>query len=190
LEELRRQQQQPGSGVAQDAARRLYACLDPADLGLLVSRAVGMGEWGLVDHVLAHGEGRIQLSTSPEATVVCCCRKGQPALAWRLLQRLADPRGERLLLAPTVYGEVARALGKAGHTAACVELAQSPWVPREGPACFEAAARACARGWDVGRARALLQEALGQGFEPPSAAYEAVLAACAQQGDSARPRPR
>lgn len=194
LEELRRQegqqrqqpQQRQGVVAQDDASWRLYGCLDRGDLGLLVSRAVGTGEWDLAEHVLAHSTEWVLLATPPEATVVYCCRKGQPALGWRLLQRIGDPAaGGRLLLAPSLYADVARALGKSGEWAACVEVAQAPWVPMDGPGCFEAAARACVRAGDVGRARALLQGAVARRFVASLAAYEAVLAGCGQRGESA-----
>ncbi len=154
-----------------------------------MSRAVAQGDWTLAEHVLAHGGAWVRLPPAPpEATVVLtCCRKGRPDVAWRLLQRLevAEAKGgERRLVLPTsVYAEVARALGKAGQWEACAALVSSPWIPVDG-ACVEAAARACARAGDVGRARVALQEAVRRGGRPSAASYDAVLLGCGQRGES------
>ena len=189
----------------------VYQYLGPLDLGLILRRAVAVGDWGIAEHVLAHGGDRVSFPTAAmaEATLLSCCREGKSEVAQSILLKLvagnsepplsASPSSSRSSLSPSIYTVILRALGKAGHWEACVELLRHPVlasVLMEDEGCFEAGITACGRQGCVEEALSLYddfrlqhhhqQQQQTSPSTTSAAIYNAAIKACARAGSLAR----
>lgn len=182
----------------------VYQYLGPLDLGLILRRSVSVGDWGTAEHVLAHGGDYVSFPTEAmvEAALLSCCREGKPEIAQSILLKLlatntapqlsTSPSSSRSS-SPSIYTVILRALGKAGHWEACVELLRHPLAPFlvEDEACFEAGITACGRQGCVKEAMGLYDDFHSQhhqrlGNFTSGAIHNAAIKACARGGSVAR----
>ena len=183
----------------------VYQYLGPSDLGLILRRAVSVGDWGIAEHVLAHGGDKVSFPTEAmaEAALLSCCREGKPEVAQSILLKLlatntapqlsTSPSSSRSS-SPSIYTVILRALGKAGHWGACVELLRHPVLAPflvEDEACFEAGITACGRQGCVEEAMGLYNDFHSQhqqclGCFTSAAIHNAAIKACARGGSLAR----
>jgi pentatricopeptide repeat protein len=183
----------------------VYQYLGPLDLGLILRRAVAVGDWGIAERVLAHGGDKVSFPTAAmaEAALLACCREGKPEVAQSILLKLlttnsAPPpsasSSSSRSSSPSIYTVILRALGKAGHWEACLELLRQPVLAPllvEDEACFEAGITACGRQGCVEEAMGLYDDFRAQQQQRHSsftsaAIHNAAIKACARGGSLAR----
>jgi len=185
----------------------VYQYLGPLDLGLILRRAVAVGDWGIAEHVLAHGGDKVSFPTAAmaEAAMLSCCREGKPEVAQAILLKLlatnsapplsVSPSSSRSS-SPSIYTVILQSLGKAGHWEACVELLRHPLLAPvlvEDEACFEAGITACGRQGCVEEAmgfyddfRLQQQQQRLSSSTTSAAIHNAAIKACARAGSLAR----
>ena len=193
------------SARKEEEKTNVYQYLGPVDLGLILRRAVTVGDWGIAEHVLAHGGDKISFPTAAmaEAALLFCCREGKPEVAQTiLLKLLATNSAPQISISPSpsrssslsLYTVILRALGKSGHWKACVELLRHPKLAPflvKDEACVEAGITACGRRGCVEEAMGLYDDFRSQHLQQlavfkSAACHNAAITACARGGSLAR----
>ncbi len=189
-----RQQGTPSSQPLLREAASLYHYLSSRDLGLIVQRAVAVGDWQMAMHVLEQGGASLAFPTAAtvDGVFVRCAREGKPEVGLAILRKKllgthssVSPNTEEVLL-PTAsaYHALLVACSRQGASDTAVQVlthmkGAGRWPTEKS---YAAAIEACVKPKQWRQAVALLKEMKEVGVFPDGLCFGHALEACCRGG--------